>query len=110
MILYSVSAAHRCVGAENQRANRIGEVEALEKVRNACERVLKRLQHSPAEVSAKLLRRLDEEIHPLIREPVIDLEVIQSIFEAVASVLDEFPIRGPIQFAARGWGGPLFKP
>ena len=95
VILDSVSAAHRCVGAENQCVSRIAEIEALEEVRNACKRVLQRVQDDPADVSAKLRRRLDKEILPSIQEPVIDLEVIQSIFEAAASVFDEFPVRGP---------------
>jgi hypothetical protein len=98
VILHSVSAAHRCVAAENQCASRIGEVEALKEVRNACERIRRRVQDDRAEVaeaSAKLRRRLDEEILPLIRQPTIDLEVIQSIFETAAKVFDDFPVRGP---------------
>ena len=95
VMLDSVSAAHGCVVAENQRVNQIEEREALKKVRKACKRALERIQDAPSDVSAKLRRRLDKEIRPLIREPVIDLEVIQSIFEAAASVFGEFPIRGP---------------
>jgi len=98
VIIDSVAAAHGCVVAENQRANRIGEVEALKEVLNACGRVLKRIQDDRAEVSevsTKLRRRLDKEILPLIRQPVIDLEVIQSIFETAAKVFDDFPVSGP---------------
>ena len=105
-------AAHGCVVAENQRVNQIEEREALKKVRIACKRALERIRGAPSEVSARLRRRLDEEIHPRIREPVIDLEVIQSIFEAAASVVDEFPVRGPsLSNLQREVGGdPLFKP
>jgi hypothetical protein len=95
VILDSVSAAHGCVVAENQRVNQIEEREALKKVRIACKRALERILDASSDVSAKLRRRLDKEIRPLIREPVIDLEVIQSIFEAAASVFAEFPTRGP---------------
>jgi len=95
VILDSVSAAHRCLVAENQRVNQIEERQALKKVRIACQRVLERIKDATPEVSAKLRRRLDEEILPLIQQPVIDLEVIQAIFEAAAGVFDEFSIRGP---------------
>ena len=94
VMLDSVSAAHRCVVAENQGVNQIEEREALKKVRTACKRVLERIEDAPSDVSAKLRRRLDKEILPLIREPVIDLEVIQAIFEAAAGVFGEFPKRG----------------
>ena len=94
VMLDSVSAAHGCVVAENQGVNQIEEREALKKVRKACKRALERIEDAPSDVSAKLRRRLDKEIRPLIREPVIDLEVIQSIFEAAAGVFGEFPNRG----------------
>ena len=87
-------------------------MEALKKVRIACKRALERIEDARSDVSAKLRRRLDKEIRPLIREPVIDLEVIQSIFEAAASVFGEFPIRGPsLSKLLRGVGKtPLCKP
>lgn len=86
VILESVSAAHRCVRAQNQQLNDLEEARTHTTIRKACNRISKCINRAPALVRG----HLDQAIHPLIQESVIDLEVIESIFEASRAIFDEF--------------------
>lgn len=78
----SVTAAHGCARAINRRSVDIIEFKARDKLGVAFARIAKCAKRAPA----KLRRRLNERLIPLIREAPIDLEVIEAIFDAAVGV------------------------
>jgi hypothetical protein len=82
----SVSAAHACGQAINRRVGNIIEFQTRNKLSNAFERIAKCTKRAPA----KLRRRLDAAITPLIQEGYIDLEVIETIFDATVEVYSKY--------------------
>ena len=83
----SVTAAHDCARAINRRSVDIIEFKARDKLGVAFARIAKCAKRAPA----KLRRRLNERLIPLIREAPIDLEVIEAIFDAAVAAFWEFP-------------------
>jgi hypothetical protein len=71
LIIKSVSAAHKCGQAINQRSADIAEFQTRVKLHDPLRRIAKCAKRAPA----RLRRRLDKQVVALIRESVIDLEV-----------------------------------
>jgi hypothetical protein len=86
-ILESISAARRCVLAQNQRLLRNEQARMRRKIQSACLRVTKCLKRGPA----ALRGRLGKEILSTIDTNPTDLEVLESILEMTRSVFAEFP-------------------
>ena len=82
IILNSVSAAHQCIRAQSQQLMGLEEEKARATNRKACSRISKGISRAPVAVR----RRLDRAILPLLQQGVVDLEVIELIFEAAAAV------------------------
>src|SRR5262249_7708127 len=82
----SVSAAHSCAQAVNRRIGNISEFQSRNKLRKAFERTAKCTKRAPAE----LRRPLNAAIIPLIQGEFVDLEVIETIFDAAAEVFSEY--------------------
>ena len=59
------------------------EEKARTTIRKACGRITKGINRAPVAVR----RRLDRAILPLLQQGVVDLEVIESIFEAAAAII-----------------------
>ena len=87
LIIKSVSAAHKCAQAINQRSAEIAEFQTCTKLHDTLRRIAKCAKRAPA----RLRRLLDEQVVPLIREGTIDLEVIGAIFDAAVAAFREFP-------------------
>jgi hypothetical protein len=96
VVLDSVSAAHRYVRLQNQQLNDFERARARTIIQRACRRLSKCIKRAPA----ALRHRLDQAILPLIQERVIDLEIIETIFEAATKVLEEFPSSEPSSTSA----------
>jgi hypothetical protein len=86
-ILESISAAHRCVLAQNQRLLRNEQARMRGKIQSACLRVTKCLKRGPA----ALRGRLGKKILSAIDTNPTDLEVLESILEMTRSVFAKFP-------------------
>jgi hypothetical protein len=97
VILDSASAAHACIRAQNDQLKDLEAIETRRRIRKVCNRVAKGISRPPAE----LRRRLDRAILPLIQEKVIDLEVIETIFDVAAKSFDEFADRESTGSTAR---------
>jgi hypothetical protein len=87
LLIQSLEPALGCVKAQNQLLNRIEKNSAREELRRVCLRVRNGIKRGPA----ALRRRLDQELGELIREPIIDLETIEVIFEKAATAFEEWP-------------------
>jgi hypothetical protein len=87
IILGSVSAAHACAQAINRQSVNIVKIQTRGKLRDAFKRIANCTKRAPA----KLRRRLNETIIPLIRGNPIDLEVIEAIFDATVATFTKFP-------------------
>jgi hypothetical protein len=97
IILDSASAAHACVRAQNEQLKDLEEIETRRIIRKACNRVANGISRGPAE----LRRRLDRAILPLIHGEVIDLEVIEGIFDAATKAFYDFADMESTSSAAR---------
>jgi hypothetical protein len=82
IILGSVSAAHQCIRAQSQQLTDLEQEKARTIIRKACSRISKGTSRAPVAVR----RRLDRAILPLLQQGAVDLEVIESIFEAAAAI------------------------
>ena len=82
----SASAAHACAQSINRRVENIVEFQTRNKLHKAFERIAKCAERAPA----ALRRRLDVAIIPLIQNGHIDLEVIETIFDAAVEVFSEY--------------------
>jgi hypothetical protein len=85
IILKSVSAAHRCVTAQNDQLSCIARSQAQKRIRIACSRIPNCINRAPA----ALRRRINRAILPLIKEP-IDFEALESIFETARKIFEPF--------------------
>jgi hypothetical protein len=83
----SVSLAHACAQAINQRAKTIAEYETRIKIRHALARLARCTRRAPA----GLRLALDEGIRPLVASGVADTEVIEEILDATATVFAHSP-------------------
>jgi hypothetical protein len=97
LIIKSVSAAHKCGQAINQRSGDIAKYETRTKLHDKLRRIAKCAKRAPA----RLRRRLDEQLVSVIRENTIDLEVIDAIFDAAVAAFREFPKVEPSRTALR---------
>ena len=82
----SASAAHACARSINRRVENIVEFQTRNKLHKAFERIANCAKRAPAE----LRRRLDAAIIPLIQREPVDLEVIETIFDATVEVFSEY--------------------
>jgi hypothetical protein len=87
VIFDSVSAAQKYLREENRQVKIIEEFEARGKIKRLFFRISKCTSRAPVAIRG----RLDARVHPIIKESVIDLETIESIFDAIRSIFDEFP-------------------
>jgi hypothetical protein len=87
LMIESALAAHKCGQAINHRSAEIAEFQTRAKLHDTLRRIAKCAKRAPA----TLRRRLDEQVGALIRESVIDLEVIDAIFDAAVAAFEEFP-------------------
>jgi hypothetical protein len=87
VILESVAAAHRCVRAQNQLLRRNETATNCSKFQKLSKRISNGIRRSPA----GLRQQLDEQLGLLIQIPIIDLEVIEAIFERTAAAFEELP-------------------
>jgi hypothetical protein len=87
IVLDAVSAAHESVIAQTQELHHSEVLRARVTIENACRRVVNCIRRAPARVR----RQLDEAITPLMREPVLDLEVMDAIFTAAVRVIRKCP-------------------
>jgi hypothetical protein len=97
VITDSISAAHECAQAINQRSGQIFESETRTELHDSLRRIANCIKRSPV----RLQKRLDESIGGLLKEGVIDLEVVEGIFGTTASVFAEFPDVEPSRTALR---------
>lgn len=87
VIFASVSAAHLYLQAESAQVRQIQEFGARAKVTKFFFRIARCASRAPVAVRA----RLDARIMPLVKEAIIDLEAIESIFDAIRVTFEEFP-------------------
>ena len=87
VVLESVSAAHDCLRAQEHKLHDIVEARSCATIKDACSSISRCISRAPA----VLRRRLDRAVLPLIQEPIVDLEVIESIFSAAKATFEEFP-------------------
>ena len=97
LIIKSVSAAHKCAQAINEKSADIAEFQTRIKLHDTLRRIAKCTKRAPA----GLRRRLDEQVAPLRRESAIDLEVIDAIFDIAVAAFREFPKAEPSRTALR---------
>ena len=93
----SISAAHECAQAINQRSGQIFESETRAELHNRFRRIANCIKRSPL----RLRERLDERIDCLVKKGVIDLEVVEAVFDTTAAVFAEFPDIEPSRTALR---------
>jgi hypothetical protein len=93
-ILKSVSAAHRCVTAQNDHLSDIARSQAQKRIRIACSRIPNCINRAPA----ALRQRINQAILPLIKEP-IDFEALEFIFETVRKIFEPFQDDKPLRAA-----------
>lgn len=86
IIAAAVSAAYVCAKAINQRVGNVVGFQTRNKLREAFERISKCAKRAPAE----LRRDLDAAVAPLIQQECIDLEVIETIFDAALEVFSKY--------------------
>jgi hypothetical protein len=86
IIVSSTSAAHACAQAIDRRIGDIVEFQSRNKLRKAFERIAKCTKRAPAELRC----RLDAAIIPPLQGVSVDLEVIETIFDAAVEVFLEY--------------------
>lgn len=82
IILGSISAAHKCAREINRRAASRFEAQMHNKLYKVFIRIAKCAQRAPE----SLRQRLDQAVIPLVQQGPIDLEVIEAILDATASL------------------------
>jgi hypothetical protein len=82
----SVSIAHRCIVAQNQKSKDIIEQVARTTIRSACSRISKCIKRAPAACR----RSLNRAILTLIQQSIIDLDVIEAIFGKAETTFKQF--------------------
>jgi hypothetical protein len=85
IILGSISAAHKCVREINRRAASRFEAQTHNKLHKVFVRIAKCAQRAPENIRQKL----DQAVIPLVQQDLIDLEVIEAILDATASLLSQ---------------------
>jgi hypothetical protein len=86
IILGSVSAAHKCAREINRRSASRFEAHLRNKLRKVFGRIAKCAQRAPE----RLRQRLDQAVIPLVHQDPIDLEVIEAILDATASLFLQY--------------------
>jgi hypothetical protein len=97
IVLQSISAAHNCVRAQSQQLHDIVVARARTTIHDACRRIANCIKRAPA----WLRRHLDQAMLSPIRESMIDLEVIESIFALATVIFEEFPTAEPSRAALK---------
>jgi hypothetical protein len=105
ILLGSLSSAHACAYAINLRATSLERFRTQAELCSAFVAIANCAKRAPA----KLRRRLNENLTPLIQEDSVDLEVIDSIFATAAGVFAEFPDSEPAKTALRRLSGAPSK-
>ena len=83
----AASLAHECAVAINQRAANIFQLQTSAKLRKELRRIANCAKRAPV----RLRRRLDAMVVPHIRESIIDVEVINAVFDAFVLAFAKFP-------------------
>jgi hypothetical protein len=86
LIVQSLQPALKCLQAQNQLLNRNEKTETHGRLQRICFRVSKGIKRGPA----ALRTRLEQELGPLVHAPIIDLEIIEAIFEKTAAAFEEW--------------------
>jgi hypothetical protein len=86
IILGSVSAAHKCAREINRRSASRFEAHLCNKLHKVFGRIAKCAQRAPE----RLRQRLDQALIPLVHQNPIDLEVIEAILDATASLFLQY--------------------
>ena len=87
LLIASVRSAHACARQINRRVSNLAEFQTRLRLARAFHRISNCLMRAPAD----LRRRLDTRLAPLVEQPVVDLEVIEEIFDVTVLTFDEFP-------------------
>jgi hypothetical protein len=87
IVIVCVEAAHDYLGAQSQQLRQIVEGRSQEVVLKAATQVANCIKGAPAAVR----RSFNTEVLPLIQVSTIDLEVIESLFDAAESILNKCP-------------------
>jgi hypothetical protein len=88
IILKSVAAANDCVTAENRQVDNWVQAQAKIQIGNACRRISKCINRCPAVLRQKLDQAI---LPPLTLSPIIDLEIVESIFDAAKIAFEGHP-------------------
>src|SRR5262245_27271568 len=86
IVLGSVSAAHKCAREINRRS--ASRFEA--RLRNKLHKVFDRIANCARRAPESLRQRLDQAVIPLMHQDPIDLEVIEAILDATASLFLQY--------------------
>ena len=85
VILQTVCAAQNFVKAQNKQAADVVAAEAQLKIAKASKQVSNSVKRAPSGVR----RRLNQEIFSIIQVAIVDLEVVESIFDATTALFKE---------------------
>jgi len=86
IMLGSLSAAHKCAREINRRSASRFEAHLCNKLHKVFGRIAKCAQRAPE----RLRQRLDQAVIPLVHQDPIDLEVIEAILDATASLFLQY--------------------
>jgi hypothetical protein len=100
IILGSISAAHKCAREINRRAANRFEGQTHNKLHKVFVRIAKCAQRAPENVRQKL----DQAVIPLVQQDPIDLEVIEAILDATASLVSQLCEEEPAKTALKAFG------
>jgi hypothetical protein len=103
IISKSVSAAQRCVTAQNELISDIARIRTRRRLKTACRRIPQCIKRGPA----ALRKNLSQAVLPLLEE-TIDLEVIESVFETARKTFEAFPDNEPSCAALNSMKGVHF--
>jgi hypothetical protein len=87
LIMASVSSAHACAQNINRRVTNIVEFQTRLKLGDAFRRISRCIKRAPA----RLRRLLNKRLEPVMRQDVVDLEVIEEILDVTVTTFAEFP-------------------
>lgn len=99
VVLASVSAAHRCLAAEQQQIRVNLEHQSRRQIAKSCRRLANCAKRSPRAIRT----RLDHKIGRLAGQS-IDLETMEIIFVTAGKVFNKFPKHEPARAASKALG------
>ena len=87
MVIECVAAAHHYLVAQSRQLSQVVEGRSRETIRIASTQIANCIKSAPAAAR----RRFNQEVLPLIQVSTIDLEVIESLFDATKGIFEEYP-------------------